>query len=395
MRFFSLLLLLTGLLACKESTTDEPQPLPFLGIQNVSGLEGDVEGTLTFEVRLSPAAENPVTFRYETTPGTAIPGEDYVAISPTPFSIPVGQPSAFIEVTILGDTIREPDETFGIKLSEVSGARITNNEAIATIRNDDQFFPGGSDAGYTTPLSYPGYTLVWQDEFDGSALDPNDWNYEMGDGCPNLCGWGNSELQYYTDRTENHYVEDGKLVIVARNESFGGKNYTSSRITTQNKQSFQYGRVDIRAKLPIGQGMWPALWMLGDNIGTVSWPACGEIDIMEIVGHEPATLHGTVHWDDDGQYANFGRSTTLASGTFQDKYHVFSIIWDSEKIVWYLDAVQYNSINITPASLSEFRQPFFFIFNVAVGGNWPGNPDATTLFPQQMEVDYIRVFQED
>ena len=249
--------------------------------------------------------------------------------------------------------------------------------------------PPTTDNGYTTPLEYQDYQLVWQDEFSGNELS-TDWQHEIGTGSN---GWGNNELQYY--RKENTRVEDGFLVIEARKESFSDRNYTSSRIVTMGQEAFQYGRIDIRAKLPRGQGIWPALWMLGSNFPTIGWPDCGEIDIMEMIGGQGRenTVHGTVHWDNNGQYASFGDSYSLTQGTFNDEFHVFSIIWDSQTIRWFVDDVQYNQIDITPAALSEFNQQFFFIFNIAVGGNWPGSPDGTTSFPQQMYVDYVRVFQ--
>lgn len=254
-------------------------------------------------------------------------------------------------------------------------------------------FNPNDTSGYSTPLSYAGYTLSWQDEFNGSTLNLTDWNFETGAG-----GWGNNELQNYLEA--NTSVDGGFLTIEAKDQVFNTSAYTSSRITTQGKQSFEYGRVDIRAKLPYGQGIWPALWMLGDNISSVGWPRCGEIDIMEMVGGADAgngggdnVLHGTIHWDNNGTKSDYGNSTTLSSGVFANKFHVFSIIWDNQKIEWYLDDVKYNSADITPSDLEEFHAKFFFIFNVAVGGNWPGSPDASTVFPQKMIVDYVRVFQ--
>jgi len=243
--------------------------------------------------------------------------------------------------------------------------------------------------GYNTPLTYEGMTLVWQDEFSGSSLDTDSWTYEIGTGSN---GWGNNELQYYT--SQNTTVADGVLTIEAREENLQGRNYTSSRIITQNKETFRYGRIDIRALLPEGQGIWPAVWMLGSNFSTVGWPDCGEIDIMEMIGGSENTVHGTVHWDHNG-YANFGGDYSLSTGIFADEYHVFSIIWDSNEITWYMDDIEYHSIDTTPALLSEFHNEFFFIFNVAVGGNWPGSPDNTTRFPQQMKVDFVRVFQDN
>lgn len=243
--------------------------------------------------------------------------------------------------------------------------------------------------GATSPLTYAGKTLVWQDEFSGISLNTNFWKHELGTNN----GWGNNELQFY--RQENTEVRDGYLVITAKKEAFQGSQYTSSRIITSGLKSFKYGRIDIRAALPKGQGIWPALWMLGSNFQTVGWPDCGEIDIMEMVGGQGRenTVHGTVHWDNNGSYASYGDSKTLSSGILGDEFHVYSIAWTNTSIIWYLDNVQYNIIDITPGGLSEFQQEFFFLFNVAVGGNWPGNPDGTTIFPQNLIVDYVRVFQ--
>ncbi len=247
--------------------------------------------------------------------------------------------------------------------------------------------------GYTTPLNYDGYTLVWQDEFEGNEINTNNWVFETGTGCPNLCGWGNNELQYY--RQENAWVEDDVLTIEARNENYQGSNYTSARMKTQGKHSFKYGRIDIRALLPKGQGIWPALWMLGSNITSIGWPACGEIDIMEMIGGngQEKTVHGTIHWDNEG-HNYVGGDYTLQTGIFANEYHVFTIIWDENNITWFVNDNQFYQIDITPSHMTEFHQEFFFILNIAVGGNWPGSPDDTTVFPQQMKVDYIRVFQE-
>lgn len=246
-----------------------------------------------------------------------------------------------------------------------------------------------TSVGYSSPISYPGYSLVWNDEFDGNSLS-TDWTNELGTG---NWGWGNNELQYYT--TQNHTVENGFLKITAKEQSLAGASYTSSRIKTQGLRSFRYGRIDIRAKLPKGKGLWPALWMLGENINSVSWPACGEIDIMEMVGgagSNDRTVHGTIHWDNNG-HQFYGNSSVLGSGNYWDEFHVFSIVWDAQSIKWYRDDILYNTADISAATLAEFQEEFFFIFNVAVGGNWPGSPDASTVFPQHMYVDYVRVFQ--
>jgi beta-glucanase (GH16 family) len=250
-----------------------------------------------------------------------------------------------------------------------------------------QVVPVPLDSGYFSPTSYDGYNLVWQDEFNGTSVNPDFWTFETGG------NWSNNEQQYY--RSENASVADDVLTIEARKENYGGKLYTSARMITQNKKIFKYGRVDIRALLPEGQGIWPALWTLGNNIGSVGWPKCGEIDIMEMIGGSgrERTVYSTLHWDDNG-HASYGLSYTSTGKNFHEKYHVFSIVWDANEVRSYVDNQQYYVIDITPAALSEFHTDQFFIFNVAVGGIWPGYPDASTVFPTQLKVDYIRVFQK-
>lgn len=249
-------------------------------------------------------------------------------------------------------------------------------------------------SGYQSATSYDGYSQVWSDEFDGSEVDENNWGYDIGGG-----GWGNKELEFYTNR--NAYLTEGNLVIRANKENYGGREYTSSRLKTQSKQTVNYGRIDIRAVMPQGQGIWPALWMLGSNFPTVGWPHSGEIDIMEMIGGNGRenTVHGTAHWynQSSNQNASYGGNYGLPSGeTLSTNFHVFSIDWDSTSITWYLDNVQYHTMAINDSSsLAAFRKDFFFIFNVAVGGNWPLDPDASTVFPQRMVVDYVRVFQKD
>ena len=247
--------------------------------------------------------------------------------------------------------------------------------------------------GYSTPDNYVGMNLVFADEFAGTSVNLDKWTFENGDGCPNVCGWGNNELEYY--QPENSVLVDGSLVIEAKAEVVGSKSYSSSKLITKNNFNFKYGRIDVRAALPEGQGLWPAIWMLGSNISTVGWPACGEIDIMEMIGgnNRENTVHGTVHWDNAGFYASYGNDFSLSSGIFKDEFHVFTIIWDAEKIQWFVDDVQFNVIDTRPSGLSEFREDFYLLLNVAVGGNWPGNPDNNTSFPQRMFVDYVRVFQ--
>jgi beta-glucanase (GH16 family) len=239
------------------------------------------------------------------------------------------------------------------------------------------------------------WSLVWSDEFDGpngSAVDSTKWGFDTGGN-----GWGNNELEYYTSRTENASREGGMLVIKALKETFGGRDYTSARLLTRNKFSQAYGRIEARIKLPYGQGIWPAFWMLGDNLNTAGWPNCGEIDIMENIGREPSIVHGTVHGPGYSGENGIGAAYPLPTGQkFSDNFHTFAVEWEPNVMRFYVDGLLYKTI--TPANLPAgkswvFDHPFFIILNVAVGGYWPLYPDATTVFPQQMLVDYVRVYQ--
>lgn len=248
----------------------------------------------------------------------------------------------------------------------------------------------------------PGWRLVWADEFDqpdGSRPHAGWWTYDLGGG-----GWGNNELQTYTARTNNCRIENGCLVIEARRETYTGtdgitRQYTSARLKTQGRLAWRFGRIEARIRLPRGQGLWPAFWMLGTNFPSVGWPACGEIDIMENIGREPGTVHGTVHGPGySGGDGIGGRYVLPGGGAFADDFHVFGVEWEPGRIRWFVDNTLY--FTVSPASLPSgsswvFDQPFFLILNVAVGGRWPGNPDETTVFPQVMQVDYVRVYQRE
>jgi beta-glucanase (GH16 family) len=237
----------------------------------------------------------------------------------------------------------------------------------------------------------PSWKLAWADEFDGSSIDPNAWGFELGS---LYGGWGNNELEYYTSRTCNANVEGGNLVIQAIAESYSGYNYTSARMITKGKMSRQYGKIEARMKLPYGQGIWPAFWMMGDNF---TWPACGEIDIMEMIGGGSGRdnrTFGTGHWDDGGHQMSGGNITPVVwPGKLSNDYHVYGIEWNAGSIKWFVDGTQFFELGITPAAMSELHQPHFLLLNLAVGGNWPGIPDGTTVFPQVMYVDYVRWYE--
>lgn len=242
--------------------------------------------------------------------------------------------------------------------------------------------PGQGDS---TALS--GWTLVWHDEFDAPAIDETIWNFEV-----NGDGGGNNELQYYTREARNAFIEKGTLVLQALRENYLGKQYTSARLNTDHKKDWLYGRADVKAKLPRGQGLWPAIWMLPTDWAYGGWPASGELDIMELIGQEPGKVYGTVHWEENGQHLSSGGSYTLSGGRrFSDDFHLFTVEWSADSIKWFVDGVRYHVERNGP----PFDKRFHLILNIAVGGNWPGSPDATTVFPQYMQVEYVRVYTKN
>jgi len=243
------------------------------------------------------------------------------------------------------------------------------------------------------------WQLVWSDEFDTDELDESKWSYQYGTGRDEgLTGWGNNELQYYTDREENIFIENDLLHIVAHEENYEGMNYTSARIRTIDKGDWLYGRFEIRAKLPEGQGIWPAIWMMPTESVYGGWAASGEIDIMEYLGHEPDKVHGTLHYGGSWPYNDHsGDDYQLDDGKFSDDFNTFTLEWEYGEIRWYVNGEHYQTQNNWHTQghgfPAPFNQKFHMILNLAVGGNWPGNPDDTTEFPQKLIVDYVRVYQ--
>jgi len=396
-KFVSLFLLVvvsTTFFSCKKKEDDKPAPVvPVVKIEDASEARTTTGSVLHFSVTMNRTTTVPVTVDYKFTDGTAKSPADYTATAGT-LTIPANHSGAQIDVPIKADPndIRQNNLDFTIELSNPKAGVLGVNSAKGTIITENGTNIITDNTGYSTPSTYPGYTLAWKDEFDGNTLDLNVWNQETG----NNNGWGNNELEYYTNSTKNTFVSNGNLVIEARKESISGFNYSSGRMTTQNKKSFQFGRIDIRAKLPVSKGMWPALWMLGNNISTVGWPASGEIDIMELIGTYPSRVYGTMHWKPvSGTNTNKGWQYDLATGNFSQQFHVFTIIWKQDQIQWLVDDQLYFTGTKADVGAANypFNAPEFFIFNVAVGGNWPGPPDANTVFPQRMFVDYVRVFQ--
>lgn len=242
------------------------------------------------------------------------------------------------------------------------------------------------------PWERAGWNLVWQDEFEDTELDRTRWTFDIGGN-----GWGNQELQMYTDRPENIRIEDGILVIEAREEPelVGGRNYSSARIKTQGLHSWAYGRIEARIKLPHGQGIWPAFWMLGEDLYRKGWPGAGEIDILEFIGREPNRIYATVHAPGYSGGDGVGGSMFVPGDSLRNDFHVYAIEWEENQIRWYFDDQEY--FRLTPADVPDewiFDHPFFIILNLAVGGRWPGYPDETTTFPQFLYIDYVRVYEK-
>jgi len=229
--------------------------------------------------------------------------------------------------------------------------------------------------------------LVWSDEFDGDTLNQDHWSFALGDGCPNLCGWGNNELQLYTDN--NHRLEDGMLVITAKKE----EDYTSTRILTKGKKEFQYGRIEARVKVPVGAGLWPAFWALGNDIDSNPWPDCGEIDIMEYVGRKPGEIFTSVHTR--SSYGDTVNTKITPFPGIEDDFHVFAVEWTNTSLTFFVD--DQRLYTYTPQTRNQetwpFDKPVFLLINLAIGGNFGGAVGADTVFPQDYFIDYVRVYQ--
>lgn len=375
--------------ACKKSNDPAPPVaiIPEINVQDVVLERTTADATMRFYVYGNQVSTNVVTVDYALVPVTAASPKDFVATSGT-LTIPANQNQVVLDVVIKGDpkNQRQANLEFTLQLSNPKLCTLGTTSAKGIIVSENGTYLPTDNTGYSTPATYPDYTMVWSDEFSGTTIDASAWSQEIGNNNGN-----NHELEYYTNSPKNTFVSDGNLIIEARKETMSTFNYTSGRMNTQNKKSFKYGRIDIRAKLPVGTGLWPALWMLGTNISSVGWPSCGEIDIMELVGTYPGRVSSTLHWQNAGSHVQYGLNYNLASGDFSQQFHVFSMIWTKDNIKSYVDDKLY--FTMTTTDIAAFNAEQFFIFNVAVGGDWPGPPDATTIFPQRMFVDYVRVFQ--
>lgn len=241
-----------------------------------------------------------------------------------------------------------------------------------------------------------GRTLVWQDEFDGDVLDETKWTAYVGDGCPEICGFGNNELQYYSDRLQNVQVKDGKLIITALNDSLATRPYSSAKLVTENKASWQYGRIEVMAKIPAGKGNWPAIWMLPEENKYGGWPRSGEIDIMEHVGYNQGTMYGTVHTQSFNHMKGTQKGDSIQIADISDTFHLYAVEWYEDRIDFFKDDEKYHTFANTNKNTDDwpFDHPFYLILNIAIGGDWGGKYGvANDIFPNQMEIDYVRVYQ--
>ncbi|HLZ16877.1 MAG TPA: family 16 glycosylhydrolase, partial [Cyclobacteriaceae bacterium] len=324
-----MLAVLTFCSAC----TNQSVTVPMVYTYDVSQTRTTGASEFNFAIALDKTSASDVSFHYTTQGGTAEAGKDFVSNSGV-LVVPAGSLTGSIKVTVTGDSIRKPNQDFSIELSEPKNCTFQRNQIKGTLVNENGSYFPVDNTGYSTPDLYNGYSLVWNDEFSGKSINQNYWSFENG----NQDGWGNHELEYYTSRMQNAFVSQGNLIIEARAETFSGSNFTSARMITKGKKSFRYGRIDIRAKLPQGKGIWPALWMLGENIDAAGWPACGEVDMMELLGQEPNKIYGTLHWGSTpSSHQSYGTSSVLSAGTFADSFHVFSMVWSQTSIEFLVD----------------------------------------------------------
>ena len=400
-----------NVLEISHGTTNKEAAV-FIQTSSAYDLSAYAGGTIDFDVKIM-SGDNKLTMKIDCvwpcTSGEyslgAVEGSDWKSLSVNVNDL-VAQGLSLLTVNT-GIVIRATDHNATV--FRLDNVRWTANSTGPTTGGGNtggtisDWVKADKNIGYTTPAEYAGYTKVWSEEFDGASINTDNWTFETGttDAFGNV-DWGNNELQYY--REENAYLEDGLLVIEAKKETFGGRAYTSSRMKTMDKFSFQYGRVDIRAAVAEGKGLWSALWMMGQNWSEEGWPYCGELDIVDTIGGpgNEETIINKAFWNNGGigsayDVASHGTEYDLAGGeTFSGTFHVFSLVWTENAITWYVDDVESHSLNIDNEDLREaFQQQFFLIFNVAVGGDWPGDPVTATNFPRGMLVDYVRVFQPE
>ncbi|MEL6134344.1 MAG: family 16 glycosylhydrolase [Bacteroidota bacterium] len=378
--FFSFILGLFIIAGCEQEPVAADVTLD-LG----RGEAAEMDGSMRFSLVLSEALSEDLTVSFAISEITAEEGTDYELPSIQQVVISAGSTTGEIVVPIIDDGEAEIEEAFLLEITNNANVRMMNNPTQATITSDDLL--SIMDEGFTSPISYGQFTLVWEENFEGPQLDPATWNYETGFG---IEGNSNNELQDY--RRQNAYVQDGYLILDVRQEPNGS--YTSARINTDGKRTFQFGRIDIRAKLPEGKGIRPGLAMLGENFSSVGLPQSGALELGYLDGSEVAIARSGAEWFQNGQIETIVDTFNQRTTTFTEEFHVYSIFWEPTQITWYVDGIKYNLLTTTPEEMDEFRQAFFFVLGASVGGDRLGEPDTSTRFPQRMIVDYIRVYQQ-
>lgn len=385
---------------CQDPESNVPiiTAKPVIHIADGFALEGTT-GTLRVDVQVVGSHRQPIIVQYTTKSVTATKGEDFLDVTATlKFESTDTLETKSILLKIIDNDVFEQEEYFEVHFTTDTTVVSLDKSIRVWIKDDDIDFRDNNLSGFITPINREGWSLLWSDEFGGTGLDMEYWTPVIGNGCPNLCGFGNNQKQYY--RAENLAIDSGVLTFTALPEDFENNHYTSGRITSLDKFTFTFGRVDIRAKLPYSKGVRAALWMQGQDVDMVGWPERGEIDLMELRGDMPNTVGSTVHYKNINGKHVFppAKKYTLDSGNFSDEFHVFSMVWEEDKIDFYVDEIHSGTITFSNFNFFENKNPFlkenYILFNVAVGGVGGGDPDNTTIWPQKMAVDYIRVYQQ-
>ncbi len=391
-----MLLLIFGVFSCDKTEMRTPivtVEKPVFSINDTSIIEGDNK-YFEIKVKLSGKHPNSILIPYYTLSGLAEPFSDYEPIDGILEFVGTDSleaQSIFIEIK--DDDIFEENEDFKIVFTIDSSVIAADTILSVSIIDDDIEFTDNDYPGYVTKLHQEGWTLILNDEFSGNKLNKNHW-YVQDRG-----NWYNEEVQYYSP--QNLKIENGLLTFIAKKENYKGSSYTSARINSRDKMVFKYGKIEFRAKLPYSKGLWPALWLQGNELYQLGWPKRGEIDIMELKGHIPNTISSTIHYADLSGNHKYPTSKkyTLPKGEFKDEFHVFTMKWDEYKLKFYVDDKLYNTIFHNNFhyynNKNPFKYPFYVIMNVAVGGNFGGDPDATTVWPQTMDIDYVRIYKEN
>jgi hypothetical protein len=372
-------------LALLPGCKDYDIPAPAVTIDGVSDYRQTVDTDFEFKINIPHASTSDISVNYVTTDGTAMAGVDFVFTSGVAV-IPAGSLSTVVKVMVKADSLRRDFQFFNLELSHPVNCTIAGGQAIGKIENGDLLFFPVDGAGYRTADS--DIAPVWSDEFNGKNVDPGNWSFDTGD-----TGWGNHELQLYTDRTQNVFVSSGNLIIEARKESsYGGYGtFTSARLTTRGKKNFKYGKIEIRAKVPCVEGFMSSLWMLGSNVGSEGWPRCGEIAMMQLP-HSENVVYNTLRWGDSANVTHQHGTNHSLGVVSENTFHVFTMTWNASSIAMYIDD-EMTFYSATDDETLPFNKDFFFNVSLAVGGDWPGPPTESTQFPQRLVVDYIRVYQ--